>query len=92
MHCAICNDKISSEPIMWQPFGPDESVWLIIRPGYHYRGFPIVKVCFKCCKDVQQGLPIEFTYKKQRYFARDNEVREIPEYINDALAWSEDWE
>lgn len=54
----------------WQPFGPEPNCrdkGAFTALGSHYRGFPVVKVCWDCKGRAQNGETVLFTYKKQVY-------------------------
>jgi len=75
--CQACGLKDSVWA--WQPFGPDESILCFTTEGCHYRGFPVIKICDDCKRDIVKGNPgVVFTYKHQGYFALDGEVKESP--------------
>jgi hypothetical protein len=61
MKCAICYKNQGDWA--WQPFGPDEQDTFTLS-GNHYRGFPVVKVCDECKKQVEAGESVLFRYRK----------------------------
>lgn len=87
MKCQVCH---SSKAIWaWQPFGPGDDILYFSALGWHYRGFPVIKVCDHCY-DAIGGSPTEFTYQNERYITSGVSVRRVPSYVSDALAWLED--
>src|SRR6266516_2410380 len=77
MKCQCCHEQEVS--YAWQPFGPGKDAnTAFTLPGNHYRGFPVIKVCFACKSAIETGdFPVHFTYKGFRYIARGNEVKEV---------------
>lgn len=71
--CAICHLKRSD--IIWQPFGPDESPLLFVRPGYHYRGFRCVHICSDCEAKIKKGMGVTFRCKDGVYAFSNGEMK-----------------
>lgn len=86
--CQVC--KVDEAWFAYQPFGPDKNPhkWMT-ELGSHYRGFPVIKVCGFCHDAIAKGTPTEFTYKGTRYISSGSEVKQVPEYVADALLWFE---
>lgn len=66
MRCKLCRtaaDFLWS----WQPFGPDQNSLSFALPGYHARGFAVVKTCDDCKRRMEAGEKIEFIFKGRRY-------------------------
>lgn len=85
MKCQLCGEK-QSECWLWQPFGPHESPRdAFAYPGYHYRGFPALKVCDTCKGEIANGEPVYFTYKGTRYSLLGEEVHDYIAEHNAAL-------
>lgn len=76
--CRICREREGD--IIWQPFGPDESHLCFTTPGSHYRGFPAVRVCFRCKFLIEMGAKgsIVFRYKYKLYWVSDTGVQDHP--------------
>ncbi len=83
--CQIC--KIDKVEWAWQPFGPAEDAFLFTFLGSHYRGFAIIKVCNDCRNIIQKNEPIDFYYQGHHYIGNLNDIREVPDYVNDPLLW-----
>ncbi len=69
--CQICGEKIGE--FAWQPFGPADSCRdddAFMAPGSHYRGFPVLKICWNCKGELQNGENVSFTYQKMNFEAR----------------------
>lgn len=88
MKCAVCNENVESV-WSWQPFGPDDPPGSFTLPSFHYRGFPVIKVCASCKEEIQRGCAPEFTYLDQRYIMGTDGPHAVPNYVSDALAWLE---
>ena len=74
MKCQSCRETKDEWPIGWQPFGPDESSYMLTEPGYHYHGFPLIKICADCGEKVERHEVVRFIYKKHWYEVRDNKI------------------
>ena len=75
--CQCC--RVNESEWAWQPFGPDDKITSFSVPGYHYRGFPALKICNDCKVDVENGHPgVVFTYKHVGYYAYNHIVKETP--------------
>lgn len=91
--CQVCKDKTHEIAWAWQPFGPDESALCFTSLGWHYRGFPVIKVCSQCHEDIQlESAYVEFTYQGQHYIVDGDIIRAVPAYVSDALLWLESQE
>lgn len=86
-NCQVCHHDPAIHA--WQPFGPDSTSFLA-EMGWHYRGFPVIKVCEECAMIIRRRGVIEFTYRGQRYIAGDGKCLVVPAYVSDPLAWFED--
>ena len=64
MKCHACRGTFAEWS--WQPFGPDPN-GSFAAPGYHYRGFPVIKVCDSCKKRVEEKSTVHFSYKGKPY-------------------------
>ena len=67
--CQTCGDTEADGA--WQPFGPDSDPMTFMMLGSHYRGFPVIKVCWPCAEAIKDGLITEFTYRKVKYLIQD---------------------
>jgi len=64
--CQVC--KVNQAEWAWQPFGPGESVLSFTAIGWHYRGFPVVKVCDECKRTIEIGArTVSFRYRSTDY-------------------------
>ena len=75
--CQICKqeDAVSA----FQPFGPDEQPHTFMTAlGWHYRGFPVIKVCGACHDWIVEGRPVDFMYKGKRYLYDNGNIAEVP--------------
>ncbi len=76
MKCCCCGT--SNAEIAWQPFGPadncrdDES---FMAPGFHYRGFPVLRVCDDCRGQLGNGEWLSFTYKGKQWHVEGETLR-----------------
>lgn len=75
--CRVC--QINRSDTIWQPFGPDESPYLFVRPGFHYRGFPAVHICSDCEKKIQQGQSVKIVLNISRdlYLFKDGKMTKL---------------
>jgi len=89
MHCLIC----SSETVLWawQPLGPDMTANLLVRPRYHYRGFPALPLCEDCAQVVRDREKLLFVYRGQRCLYRFAVCIPLPEDVIDEDAYFEAW-
>jgi len=62
----------------WQPFGPAEDSRCVTTLGNHYRGFPVIKICDDCYRDLDNGHTLVFTYKSVRYYSDGFALQETP--------------
>ena len=87
--CQTCN--INEAIWAWHPFGPaDDDDHCFTTLGSHYRGFPIVKVCDECKRDIENGSPKEFEIRGKRFIGNCNrDILEVPPYVDDALLFRE---
>lgn len=88
MKCQTCN--IDEPTWAWQPFGPHPTGDSFQFLGSHYRGFPVIKVCVDCKKNLQNGAPMEFNHKQQRYIGNTLDIKSVPNYVSDALLYWEE--
>ena len=83
--CATCKATIATWA--WQPFGPGDDIqhtFAVI--GAHYRGFPVIKICDACKKEIQipidvirgHQLVLHFTYKGTSYYVSNGQVGREP--------------
>ena len=65
--CGCCNS--TKAELAWQPFGPDESAPRggLSLAGSHYRGFPVVPLCYSCQGYIKAGDTVRFTLNRQHY-------------------------
>lgn len=75
--CSICH--LNRSVYLWQPFGPDESPLLFARPGYHYRGFPTVRVCEDCRRRILEGKPVrvELIRKGETWLYKEGKIEKV---------------
>lgn len=88
MKCQICHSDEAEWA--WQPFGPGQTVHSAALLGFHYRGFPVIKICQHCFEEIEHGMPVEFEHKAQRYVLDHDKLLEVPESVRDGLAWLEE--
>lgn len=63
MKCRICS---SNEAYSFcQPFGPEDKP-VFVREGYHYRGFPVIRVCDTCKESIESGKELAITYRNHK--------------------------
>lgn len=77
MKCQCCKEQQAEWA--WQPFGPSEDTkTAFVLPGNHYRGFPVIKVCYTCKSAFETGdFPVFFEYKGYKYVGKDHKVVEV---------------
>lgn len=85
--CQAC--KAQDVEWAWQPFGPGSRTTFTTL-GSHYRGFLVVKVCDTCKRDFLAGQIVDFTCNGARFIGDKWDIRQVPAYVEDALAWLED--
>ncbi len=72
--CRIC--KANEATLSWQPFGPDDprSRGAFTAEGFHYRGFPVIRVCADCQECILNYKEVAFTYKGEQYYLCGDDV------------------
>lgn len=77
MKCQICKNN----PVLWawQPLGPAENADCFTSLGYHYRGFPVIKICHECYGKLKIGGHITFTYKNTAYAGTIHNIEPLTE-------------
>jgi len=79
--CQCC--KKQEATWAWQPFGPDPTLYLFCELGWHYRGFPSIRVCDECKKLISWASEADryvfhFTFEKQSYYLHGNNISYTP--------------
>ena len=88
--CQIC--ACDPAEIAWQPLGPGSDANTFTTLGSHYRGFPVIKICFTCQSNIKVGIPAQFTINDQTFIGTAEKVYEVPKYVvdGDPLLWWEE--
>lgn len=88
--CQCCKEEEAL--FAWQPFGPDDNPASYTTLGSHYRGFPVIKVCFWCKTAFASGdFEVTFTYNKTRYVGKDHKVLKADEITPEPKIYT-NWE
>ena len=59
----------------WQPFGPsDTAPGSFTSLGWHYRGFPVIKLCDDHKQLHQNNIELPFTYKRITYWFQGDKL------------------
>lgn len=67
--CKVCDQMVDADEMKaWQPFGPDPRPRKVLMPpGCHYRGWPVIRVCFTCADKIRSGDNIQFSDSNYEY-------------------------
>lgn len=76
MKCAILKDHEAEWA--WQPFGPDpDPLGTFAELGWHYRGFPVIKISDEAKRRIQAGECLHFVYHGQIYATKKDGVYQL---------------
>lgn len=76
-HCVIFPNEIAEWA--WQPFGPEQDANCFTALGWHYRGFPVLKVSDRAKEQIQSGDRIPFVYRDTSYIVDNLEIQDSKE-------------
>ena len=75
MKCQSC--KTNEATWNWQPDGLNEDPRQGFTAfGWHYRGFPVIKVCGACKDNITDGNDVQFQYKGKSLLLQGGDIKE----------------